>query len=231
MTNESVRKQLEQRIAELEKENLRLRKNNKILGKKAKLSEKDPLTGLYNKGKLKETLSSLASRVERKEYLRVVSVFSDIDDFKNINTQYGHESGDVVLRTTAECLKKSLRKHEQNNIYRYGGEEIVFLFYSIPLSKGLQAAERLRKEVERHCRFYKAEDGRLYHIQNNKYEDKQGNLHEAKESKNIVGITMSFGVASYKKDSADLPDIIHYSSKAMQCAKKQGKNKSVRWAD
>jgi diguanylate cyclase (GGDEF)-like protein len=231
MTNDNVRKQLEQRIAELEQENLRLRKNNKILGKKAKLSEKDPLTGLYNKGKLRETLSSLASRVKREEYLRVVAVFSDIDDFKNINTQYGHESGDVVLRTTAECLKKSLRKHEQNNIYRYGGEEIVFLFYNTPFLKGLQAAERLRKEVERHCKFYKAEDGRLYHLQNKKYEDNQGNLREAKDRKNIVGVTMSFGVASYHKDSVDLPDIIHYSSKAMQDAKKQGKNRSVPWTD
>jgi diguanylate cyclase (GGDEF)-like protein len=195
---------------------------------KALLSERDALTGLYNNRKLMETLTSLVSRIEkRKESLSIGSIFADIDNFKQINTLYGQESGNVVLKKVTESLIGTLREHEKNNVYRWGGEEFVILVYNTSISGAEIAAERLRWRVEKKCKFYKAEDGMLHPLKKGKYEDREGNWHPIKDPCNVVNVTMSFGVALFGEKYKNLYDVIHASNIAMNRAKAQGKNRVI----
>lgn len=70
----------------------------------------------------------------------------DLDDFKNVNDQYGHQAGDAVLKTFAEILKDNF--YITDLVARYGGEEFVILLGCVTLDQAEQLAERLRKKVE-----------------------------------------------------------------------------------
>jgi diguanylate cyclase (GGDEF)-like protein len=69
----------------------------------------------------------------------------DVDYFKNINDQYGHDVGDEVLKLVARRLKSSIR--ETDLIGRWGGEEFIILFPNTSLEEGFQLIERVRKAM------------------------------------------------------------------------------------
>lgn len=96
-------------------------KNEKSLLNKMKL---DPLTGLYNRGGMDSIINELISHYSPECRLYVLMI--DIDNFKRVNDVYGHQNGDVVLRTLAQLIMDMGRK----DIIpcRYGGEEIVIIF-------------------------------------------------------------------------------------------------------
>jgi diguanylate cyclase (GGDEF)-like protein len=104
----------------------------------------DPLTGLLNR-------ASLESRVEEIEQQArltdgaVALVLLDLDRFKRVNDEYGHERGDAVLREAAEEIRKSLRSFEL--AYRIGGEEFLLLLPGTDLEGGVEIAERVRSAV------------------------------------------------------------------------------------
>jgi diguanylate cyclase (GGDEF)-like protein len=71
----------------------------------------------------------------------------DMDYFKKVNDTYGHEAGDIVLKTLANILKNSVRKSDI--IIRYGGEEFLVILQNIKNEKdALHVAEKIRKNVE-----------------------------------------------------------------------------------
>ncbi|WP_305842730.1 GGDEF domain-containing protein [Photobacterium leiognathi] len=70
----------------------------------------------------------------------------DIDHFKNINDTYGHDVGDQVICTTAEIIKRNIRKSAQ--LYRWGGEEFVLILNISEPDAALRKAEQLRKAIE-----------------------------------------------------------------------------------
>lgn len=85
---------------------------------------KDPLTHLYNR----EFLSEYAEKVlkeNRRKGESVTLIFLDLDNFKSVNDNYGHEEGDQVLKNVATILKNSFRDHDV--IIRYGGDEFIVL--------------------------------------------------------------------------------------------------------
>ncbi len=85
---------------------------------------KDPLTDLYNR----EFLSEYAEKVlkeNRRKGESVTLIFLDLDNFKSVNDNYGHEEGDQVLKNVATILKNSFRDHDV--IIRYGGDEFIVL--------------------------------------------------------------------------------------------------------
>jgi diguanylate cyclase (GGDEF)-like protein len=88
------------------------------------LAHHDELTGLYNRRALENQLISDFFRAQR-EKIKLHLVFVDLNKFKPINDEYGHEVGDKVLVETGHRLKKSIRKHEV--VARYGGDEFVIL--------------------------------------------------------------------------------------------------------
>ena len=71
----------------------------------------------------------------------------DIDNFKNINDQYGHGAGDRVLRHVANIAKKSIRM--EDILGRYGGDEFLIGLVNTPLSDAILIAKRINQEVSR----------------------------------------------------------------------------------
>lgn len=192
----------------------------------------DPLTGLFNTTTLNRTLSSFSSRIKRGDFgtNSIISVFGDIDHFKNVNDTYGHvPSGNNVLAAGAQTLKKGLRDYDINTIYRFGGEEFLMLFINMGLSKGAQITERLRKSVEENCRFYVSPDNVLYQMQNNSYVDSRGESHIITPQDNIFGITMSFGIAIYQNGIDEFDTLIPRSNQAMKYSKNNGRNQVTTW--
>ncbi|MEA2424466.1 MAG: two-component system, cell cycle response regulator, partial [Thermoleophilaceae bacterium] len=104
----------------------------------------DPLTGLLNRGALEARFAEVAEQARVLER-PVCIVMCDLDNFKTVNDQHGHERGDVVLREVSAQMRKSLRSFEL--FYRLGGEEFLVLLPGIDLPMGIQIAESLRAVV------------------------------------------------------------------------------------
>jgi len=105
---------------------------------------KDTLTDLYNyaffKGAFPHELANC------KRYFQPLSViFFDIDDFKKINDEYGHEEANLCLKETGAIIKKCLR--EMDIPFRYGGEEFLVLLPKTDKFGALAVAERIRKKI------------------------------------------------------------------------------------
>lgn len=149
------------RLMELAKDNLRamneidtntlaLEQANKKL---ADLAYHDPLTGLHNRLNLERDIETTIAQYQ--QYGTPFAVFMlDIDWFKKVNDNYGHDAGDFVLKSFASLLEGSVRHNDL--VYRAGGEEFVILFAGISLADCQQKAEEIRLKVESHVFQFKA---------------------------------------------------------------------------
>jgi diguanylate cyclase (GGDEF)-like protein/PAS domain S-box-containing protein len=122
----------------------------------------------------------------------------DLDDFKKINDQYGHQVGDQVLQRLAQCGTNTLRRGDLFG--RIGGEEFAALFPGCEQDVALQVAERLQREVQR-----------------------LGFVHEGRS----FGITVSQGLTSLLATDVSLDALYARADAAMYVAKRQGKNQIV----
>lgn len=105
----------------------------------------DSLTGLYNRTTLKESLEQAVQQTNRtKEAYTLISM--DIDHFKLVNDELGHDVGDHVLVELGAFLKCSFR--ETDKVFRTGGEEFLILVYDAQESKAITIAEKLRAGIE-----------------------------------------------------------------------------------
>ena len=148
--------------------------NAKLFEETRRLSITDPLTALYNRRYFFE-LAQNAFDEARKDSRSLSILMLDIDQFKQVNDNYGHAVGDRVLRTVTERCKDSLRRGEVMG--RYGGEEFVVLISDAVLEDALQVAERLRSNI---CE------------------------EPIEASGNLVVVTASFGVAELDSNCQDL---------------------------
>ncbi len=105
----------------------------------------DPLTGLLNRHALVPRFLEISHQA-RLTGQPVCLVLCDVDGFKQINDEHGHDCGDAVLRDIAYELRKRLRSFEL--VYRLGGEEFLTVLPGIGLQAGAEVAERLREGVE-----------------------------------------------------------------------------------
>ena len=115
-------------------------------------SEKDPLTGAYNKGAL--AMKGMES-FKRAKLLKVpmsIAVF-DLDHFKQINDTYGHSAGDFVLKEMSAVIGTKLIRLD-DYFARYGGEEFVVLLFGSNLNQAIEIGERLRATIEAHAFVY-----------------------------------------------------------------------------
>ena len=115
------------------------------LTKLAEASNRDGLTGIYNRRYLEQTLTKEFSRVKRYEG-SLSFILLDLDHFKAINDEKGHLAGDEVLRRVAEVLTTCVR--EADTLGRYGGEEFAIILPQTRLKGALILAERVRHDVE-----------------------------------------------------------------------------------
>jgi two-component system cell cycle response regulator len=107
----------------------------------------DELTTLFNRRHLDELLGEMFEHSTRLHEPLAVAMF-DIDHFKNVNDQYGHPVGDLVLTQCAHLLKRAVR--DIDRLGRYGGEEFMVLLPGTVLDAAVTFAERARQEVETH---------------------------------------------------------------------------------
>lgn len=102
-------------------------------------ASRDKLTGLLNRHAFDQRMADL-----RPDAGPVSLIVWDIDHFKRVNDEYGHTSGDRILRAVAEVLAEGV--HEPDFVARYGGEEFVMVVHQ-PLEAARELADRLRREV------------------------------------------------------------------------------------
>ena len=108
---------------------------------------KDELTGLFNRRYINKAFSSLVSQaMESKQNISLIMF--DIDLFKEVNDQYGHQTGDVVLIKIAEIIQGTVRDNDY--VGRYGGEEIVVILPNTENATTFEIAQRIRKKIEAH---------------------------------------------------------------------------------
>ena len=108
----------------------------------------DPLTGLLNRRGLEIKILECHQEANAALWANPCSVlFLDLDHFKSLNDTHGHLTGDKVLRTVGEFLKKTLRGEDL--AARFGGEEFVVVLPNTPLSYGNVVAEKIRKSIEK----------------------------------------------------------------------------------
>ena len=105
----------------------------------------DPLTGVYNRRHLDSRLNEEVSRA-RRHGLPLAVLMLDIDHFKRINDEHGHQVGDQVLVQFAALVNQQLR--EPDMAARYGGEEFVVIAPQTTRNDAVNLAERLRARVE-----------------------------------------------------------------------------------
>ncbi len=166
------------------------------------LSERDPLTDLYNRYVLDNYAIELISNAREVKY-PLSMLMIDIDHFKDINDEYGHLIGDEVLIAFARLLNSSLRSHDLS--IRYGGEEFVVLLPYTSKEQALIVAEKLCEKT--HNRPFKTNHG-------------------------PVNITISVGVTSFKthlpmNNQEELHLLLQHVDKALYQAKKNGRNQVV----
>lgn len=126
-------------------ENLKLALSNLRL--RAGLREqatRDGLTGLYNRRFMNDRLPIEIKRCEREGQTLVLAMI-DVDHFKRINDQFGHEAGDTVLKSLGDLLRQRVRIYDL--ACRYGGEELVLIMPGCVLEDALEKLESIRLAV------------------------------------------------------------------------------------
>ncbi len=159
-------------------------------------AEKDPLTGIFNKGALAIKGIEAFKRAKLLKVPLSIAVF-DIDHFKKINDTYGHSAGDYVLKELSTVVQNKLVRLD-DVVARYGGEEFVCLLFGSNLQQGLEVGERLRATIEAHQFMW---DG------------------------NTLPITISVGVATKEPQMTSWEELFDRADSALYASKNGGRNR------
>lgn len=108
------------------------------------LTMTDQLTGLYNRHFIQETMEKALARAERKAQ-SICLILLDIDHFKQVNDQLGHQKGDVVLKEIAQALLLKIR--EGDFAVRFGGEEYLLILFDCDLEAAQSKADLYRQTI------------------------------------------------------------------------------------
>ena len=109
-------------------------------------SIRDPLTSLFNRRYMEESLDREMRRAVRGSHPLSI-IMLDLDHFKQFNDLFGHEAGDVVLREVGAVLQRSIRG--EDIACRYGGEEFTLILPQVSLLDAAQRAELVRESIKR----------------------------------------------------------------------------------
>lgn len=112
-----------------------------------KLANYDQLTGIYNRYKLHEFFE-IKSKFAKRYNSNLTAIMFDIDNFKLVNDNFGHDIGDYVLQELVKITKNSIR--ETDIFSRWGGEEFVILLLNTNINEAKIVAENIRKNVANH---------------------------------------------------------------------------------
>jgi diguanylate cyclase (GGDEF)-like protein/PAS domain S-box-containing protein len=161
---------------------------------------RDPLTGLFNRRYLQETLEREIAKANR-EFAPVSIIVMDLDHFKLVNDTYGHQAGDLMLQALGKLLKTGTRMGDI--ACRYGGEEFIVVMPGAPAQIAVQRAETIRSTFDM---LYVKDGGRILHA------------------------TLSLGVATYPTHGATGEDVLIRADRALYHAKQAGRNRVISYS-
>jgi diguanylate cyclase (GGDEF)-like protein len=159
----------------------------------------DGLTGLYNRRYMTEYMASLLS-ISKRGCKSLALFMVDIDNFKRLNDEYGHNVGDAVLKAVAQTMRRAIR--ECDIIARYGGEEFVVTLPDTDSSMASEVGERLREAVA-------------------------SIEWDGLGLGNIPQVTVSVGIAEFPLHGYSHYHLTNAADKALYVAKRTGKNRVV----
>ena len=164
------------------------------------MAQRDSLTRAYNRNVLETIIPDKLEVTKDNDRISCIVVM-DVDDFKDINDQYGHRAGDKVLQYLAMRVKQELR--EEDLIVRTGGDEFLLYLHDI------RDEDNARIFVDR---IYKKITG-SYRLKNDFNEDPQN-----------LEVSLSIGVAFYPKDGDDIFQLMSKADQALYRVKRSGKS-------
>ncbi len=191
-TREAGRHQLAVTVGEaikLSLANLRLRK------KLHDQATRDPLTGLFNRRYLDDTLPRELHRARRRNAPLCVAML-DLDFFKRFNDTYGHDAGDLVLRESGRVLQENLRRSDV--ACRYGGEEFVLVLPDSSLADTTQRLDEIRRLFE--------------------------TLEIRHDGRTMSTMTLSAGIAAAPEHGSSAEALLRAADAALYVAKHSGRN-------
>jgi diguanylate cyclase (GGDEF)-like protein/PAS domain S-box-containing protein len=157
---------------------------------------RDPLTGLFNRQYLDETLMREFRWSQRRNAPFSLAML-DIDHFKVFNDTYGHAAGDEVLKALGKLLRDTVRASDI--ACRYGGEEFVLVLLDADMATALPSVERICLEVKRKQCVYRGQT--------------------------LPGITLSAGLAQYPVHGTTPEDLLRAADQALYAAKNAGRDR------
>ncbi len=177
---------------EVERASLTIRKLSERIVELETTAALDPMTKVLNRRSMDLYLEEMVA--VQNDHIPLYLLMIDVDDFKEINDNYGHIAGDKVLMVLANIMKSTLR--DSDRIFRYGGEEFVIVLNRVDDEGCLAVTQRI-----------------LSLARNNKLIYKQHHF----------SVTLSIGVASLKRGDT-VEAIINRADKALYRAKNRGKD-------
>src|ERR1051326_2279736 len=159
---------------------------------------RDPLTDLFNRRYMEESLEREIRRAARKE-LPMVVLMVDVDHFKKFNDSFGHEAGDLLLIELATVFRANLRA--EDIACRYGGEEFTLILTETTLATGSERAELLREKVSSHRISYRGQQ--------------------------LPQVTISIGLSCYPENGDSVEALLRAADLALYQAKRDGRDRVV----
>lgn len=163
------------------------------------MASTDYLTGMLNRRAFMERLTGEINRARRHQSNLGV-IIADIDHFKRVNDNHGHQSGDLVLQEVAKSLLANCRIYDF--VGRYGGEEFIACLPGATVEETCQIAERMRQGLEQQSICLPEQ-----HV--------------------AVNITASFGVTGIEGGEASSDELIRWADDALYKAKNNGRNQVI----
>ena len=161
-------------------------------------SIRDPLTGLFNRRYLEESLEQAIHRAQRQQHPLAI-VMIDIDRFKHFNDTFGHKAGDTVLITLGLFLKERIRGSDI--ACRYGGEELLLILPEASLEAAQRRAEQLRQAVRQLKLQYNGQP--------------------------LNPVTISLGIACFPQHGLTSESLIRAADAALYRAKREGRDRTI----
>ncbi|WP_455198595.1 DUF484 family protein [Kaarinaea lacus] len=164
----------------------------------------DSLTGVNNRRFFDQRLIEETARAQRTDE-PLACLFMDVDHFKSVNDNFGHQVGDQVLRDVASIIREQLRSSDV--LGRYGGEEFSALLVNASSDAAIEIAERIRSLIEEHA--FKTDEEKP------------------------LSLTISIGVATLSTGMADVnehslsEDLVDRADQAVYKAKSNGRNQVI----
>jgi|HubBroStandDraft_6_1064221.scaffolds.fasta_scaffold00911_3 diguanylate cyclase (GGDEF)-like protein/PAS domain S-box-containing protein len=159
-------------------------------------SIRDPLTGLFNRRFMQESLDRELLRAKRKKHSLTV-LFLDLDHFKRFNDTFGHEAGDLVLRSMADLFREYFRGDDV--VCRYGGEEFAIILPESSAKDAVDRADKLRADAKK--------------------------LQLKHQGRTLDRVSISAGVASFPEHGSTAEELLRVADQGLYQSKAEGRDR------